>query len=419
MKFELKKSYLKSLFEKVAEVSTKAIKADFDQANRACIIAEDNRLTFCATNGHIDYRRVIEANDENGLKVKQTGKIIAQSAASLPVAKAIGGSNSDALIEVYDENDSLVFRNTGAKYKENASVETFQSCKDVEVEKPEKPAYQVSFDVASFTKWAKSVLPLTSKRGYKVKYQMLCMHLLKEGTRLICGDGSRFGICSTPEKSSKEAKLILPEDQVAIILSVIAESEKVSFLWQDKQCCYISTSDGHEMVLRGIPDIDYIAYDIHAFKENEAKYVVDIPIKNFYDAIMLTGAVRDEELEKSGGFFHSAVLNVSCKTNRCDMQVVERRKADIEFDIQVYKNDAGADDEFKAVYAHLFLSESSRLNSDFIRFYYLHKNGVMIVRPVSVGDNKDDKGVPIPLETADKSEFRMFFASVKEKTSDE
>lgn len=420
MKFELKKSYLKSLFDKVTEVSTKAIKADFDQASRACIVAENDKLTFTATNGHIDYRRVLTPTPENGLRVIETGKVVAQSAAALQVAKAIGGSNSDAVIEVSVDSDSLVFRNTSAKLKEVASVETFQSCKSVDISKPKKPPHEVKFDVPSFAKWSKSVLPYTSKRGYKIKYQMLCVHFVDGKVRLIAGDGSRFGICMTPTTGTgDDAKLILPEDQVSIILSVIAESETVSFVWNDKVSCYISTSDGQEMFLRGIPDLDYIAYEMHAFKEDQARYVLDIPMEGFSSAVGLVGAVRDAELEKSGDFFHSAELNANCSTQVVTIKVTERRKAEHEVQSNIYKLEAGADDNWMAAYAHMFLQESARMSSDFIRFYYLAKNGIMIVRPVSVSEAKDEKGVPVANETADKSELRLFFASVKEKNSDE
>lgn len=419
MKFELKKSVLASVLKKATEVSTKAIKADFALANRACIVVEKDKLIVTATNGHLDFRATIAATPENGLKLLESGKAVITSSAALPVVQAMSRTDQEAIIEVSVIDDSLSFKNKSAKYKEIVSIETLNECKDVEIHSPRKPIYSLELDTQDGARWLKSVLPYTSKRGYKIRYQMVCIHARKDkGLFFVAGDSARFAVLHTPKTCDEDIRLILPEDQLSIVLDVIADNPNVLFAWHDKKSCFVRSGE-IEMYIRGIPELEYINYEIHAFKDGDAKHVADFNINEYFSTVCVTGSVRDQEMEKNTGGFLSNTLKISHKDQQAEFAVDERRKASVVIDCACYKTSPDVGDEFFGAYCHTFLLEPASFNGDQLRFYLIDKDSVVIVRPIKKTSSLDDKGIPMTDPSPDGSDFRVFFASVKEKSSND
>lgn len=416
MKFELKKSVLASLFKKASTISTKAIKADYDLANRVSFIAEKDRLIVTATNGHLDYRAILTV-PESGLKIVDQGTVIVNSTAALPIATTIGGSNQDAVIEVYDEDKkgskAIVFNNRSAKHKERASVETFQKGKDIEIHKPKNPMYSVELDLPDGIRWLKAVLPYAQKQGFFDKYKVACIHSRKDkGLHFVAGEKARFAVIKTPIACDIDAKMVFPADQMQLVLKVMEGNQKMFLSWKDKQSCYIA-GGYDELFCHGIPDVEYINYDIHAFREPEAKYVVDVAMSDLSQAVLLAGAVKDDEWEEMSGGFHSATIEGSCKSQTGTFYVEERRKSEYTMDMPSWKMNASDPDDFKGSYCHLYLVETAKLSCEYMRLFFLDQ--IVIARPVSLTEAKDGKGMPVIAETPDKSEFRIFFASTREK----
>lgn len=434
MKLQIKKSCLRDVLKRAKEVATKGIKADFEFSNRVRIETQANKIVVTTTNGNLDFKFAIPESSSNLLKIESTGECVAWANSLYEVVNTIGGiRNPDLLIEIAIEGDRLYIRNTETetktktKRKEVAKLATIQSSfKSIDFSAPKNPVTSHEFDSEMFLRGVRAVSKYVSIRGYKVRYQMLCLHLLNDmaGTgraRFVCGDGARFGIYSqkVDKPFATEEKHVIPVEQLNIMSTILSDSSKISMQWKDKQTCYITSNDGMELLMKGIPEIDYIAYENHAYRTEDAKLIVDLPVSSLIDSMDAANAAQSKEsTSDSEKQFRTVYMSISTN-GEVNFKVEEKAFAWGAIDDATVYKVAGDDDNFSSMYAIKFLDESIRSTKyDTLRFYCINSDGVMIVHPGNVNENdRDSKDVP-KMFNGEENEFAIFFASVKENQAE-
>lgn len=424
MKFRIKKICLVDILKKATAVSKNGIKSDFDLADRVFfeVDKDKDQVQITATNGHLDFRTIISKSDENGLEITESGQVEVTSSAALQVASAMGGTNPDTLFDLDVEGEMMRFALAGKKRR--ANIQTLKHVRDIKTPKVQKPLLSHTFPADLYHKPIRKVSPFITKQGYKVHYQMICLHFLKDDVRIVCGNGSRFGVYSlhTPsEVDGDEKRLLIPAEQAKIISSVTEDASEITFIFKDEQTCRIESDNGIEMYLRGIADVQYIKYENHAFRKGEASYIVDASMIAFSEAVGTVGVVKDKELEKEGDI-RSAYLDLDVNKQQLSFIVDERKyKCDLEWEapeVAVYKKESTAADQFRSSYAHTFLDDAVKATEhETVRFYVV--GDVIIAEPISFNEKlpADEDGVPTPDKSIDGTEFVIFFGSVKEKDS--
>jgi DNA polymerase III sliding clamp (beta) subunit (PCNA family) len=419
MELQITKKTLVDALIKMREISTKGIKTDFAFASQVTIEAQQDKVTFCCSNGHIDARLTVDNEADKAISVSEAGIVSVNVSVALKIAEALGGQDADDhLIAIkLDGKNNLEIRDATSKRRKCATMQIFKDNHPLAFHKPTK-GFSYNFEMERLSKGIHSVSKYCSKLGYKIRYQMICLHFLPEDMRFICGDGMRFAVLSFKEKSINHKikqegnKFLLPVDQSLILASVISDAKSVEMCYKDQMTCYIKPDNNLELLLKGIPKEDYIAYEKNAFRFDEARAVVDINRTDLLEGASLVGAVRDKELETEGNFHTCQFIAESA--NDGGLQVHENKyNCDFSCAASFYKiKDISV---FKSAYAWLFINELANTTGSVIRFYCTDEKGVMIAKVGDLEEQKDSAGIPLLKETADNSQLLFFFAAIIEE----
>lgn len=417
MEFRIRKAVLKDSIAKACNVASRKVKSEFDLGDRIKLNLTETSLTLTSSNGHLDFKAVIEKNDDNGLEVKSVGECIIEATFANSVINAIGGQASlDCIVDMRMQDGVVEVKDGSAAKARWAKLQTVADAREVTINMPKKCDLKHTFDTIDFVQCLSDVSKYAASNGYstKIKFQMVCMHFMQDRIRFVCGTGKIFAVCSLknqsiPDVGAEGKKFLVPAEQAEIITKSIIDSNKVTCTFVG-QSCYIE-ADGIQMHLYGIPETDYINYEKHAFRTEEAVLIADCESMEYVKGTQLIGSVKDKDIEKET--FYSCDFVLNAKENSMYMAVDERKsKASYEFDVTCYNIKEG---EYKSHYSFKFLDIVSKAcTRSHVRFYAIDPAGTIIVEPVDIGEAKDERGVPVSVENSNRDMF-FFFGAVKEK----
>ena len=422
MKFFLTKKTLMESIEKMHSIATKGIKADFQMVGKVTVQSKDKSVLLTTSNGHLDARLTISKEQDTELKVEADGTATVDVSVFNNIVKALGGKDAnDHLLVVELDNSALRMKDTTAKSKKFVKMQVSSGNHEVQIRKPSKPVMDHEFESEIFCRGIDTVGKYCSPLGYKLKYQMICLHFLPEESRFVCGDGMRFAILRYKEKSTNDHvqdndsgdKYLFPVDQANIIKSVCGDATSIKLSYKNPETCYVKPNNNLELSLKGIPREQYIAYENHAFRIDEAVDIVDINRDDLVEGTDLVESVKDIELLNEGAF-HSC--HFIANANKITELAVNEGKYQCEWesDSDFYK--IGDKDVFKSEYASKFLHELAHAsNNTHVRFYCIDERSTIVVQPCDITDKTDDRGVPMIAEDDNKTSLSFFFASVGEE----
>ena len=270
------------------------------------------QLNDVTSNGHTTARLILTADQDPWLKTTRTGKVTVDSGVLKKLAQTVGGAEAgDHVIELYIDGDDLLLADTlTAKRGQLPKLKSHHQF-SAEVLKGET----YSIDAGIFRRGIAAVSRYTTTYAHKVRYHMVYVHLTDSDTRFVCGSGARFAIASYASDGGRrheqrEAQFILPARQAEIISGLIADAQRVDFTYPSRRRCHIQPDTNIDMVLDGIPGVDYIPYEQNAYRHCEARCLVDLKRENLDEALRHIEAARDIEIEKEG-VFHSVVFGTS------------------------------------------------------------------------------------------------------------
>jgi len=414
MKVQIEKDVLVRALDKMVDVSTKALVPDFNETGRVTIEVKPNKILFTSTNGHL----IANLEVNTGFSIKEVGKATTDSVKLRDSVKRIVTESVSSLIEISDKNEVFIASDSSGKRKKLVKLPTYSHHKKIEIRKPADSDSRF-FETDHFIKGVRSVSPFQWGKGYKLHYQCVLFHWLEKETRFVCGDGAIFAIMTMPknpkETTKKEVKRLAQVDQLLVITSIIEDSKEVELCWGKDHIIYIKADNGLELVLKGTPQVQYIAYDNNAFRFDEAKAFVDVEVKMLKEVADLIGVLRDEE-RISQGKTHATLFEASSDNSNLLFKVTNKQgKFQCEYEIPAQYYNVKDQAKFSSTYAHLFLDRLVHsADHEHLRFYLIEEDGVCNVKDVDLLDSKDDNGVPLIKENQDDCKLTYFFAAISE-----
>ena len=407
MKFVIQKQALIAAVGKMHEIASKGIKSDFKLANRLKIEASEKSVVIEASNGHLFAEYIVSDN----VKVSEKGSVIIDSGVGNEIVKSIGGGGVlDHDIEVETVDSGFRLRDISSKSRKWSKMQTLTESHPIDV-KDVKKCSRYSLSVEDFCRPVGVVSKYQTIFQYDTQLVLICFHFLKDKIRYICGDGSFFGVWEIRHpaqfdvlQSDEGDKWVMPATQASIISSVIAGEKNVTLKFPDAKNCYVDTGN-IRMHLKGIPEGEYIKYEKHAFRFDEALAVIDVKRQDFLDAVNSVSAVRDKEGEKDGGFH-------SCKFEARDGEMilsVPKGKYSCEFQFPATYHNI-KDDSFASEYSWAFLNNvATASNCEYIRFYPIDPSSVLLAEQLNLTDTAKDNRVSVNCPAAADQDMQLTF----------
>lgn len=413
MKFEVTKSYLLNALTQMNNIATKGIKSEYEMSGRTTINVQNDKLIFMTSNGHIHMTMEMTKDTDPNLSISETGTITVSSQMSRSIVAACGGRRKDIVLSLSSKNDKLTLGEVDSKRSSHVSMPIDSNAHDFKISKV-KPDFTHTFKSSVFANGFKRVSKYHFPGTYQIRYKMVCVDFYPEEVRFVAGNGSRFGILvTTPEKkldvSESGFKTLFPVDQFSILTPMIAESENVEIAFKGNVPVYIKPSNGMEIELRGMPDVEYIGYEVQAFRTGEAKAIVDMSYDDLEAAALTINALRDKEQETEECEFLSFKFEASSGLD-LKLKVSDKRySCELSKPVEFYKV---TEDSFNSEYAGSVLMDllDSATDKGFFRFYCVEESVVMIVESGELeDDNRDSNNVPA-LKNSSPDKFIMFFS---------
>jgi hypothetical protein len=423
------KEQLAEALVKMAEVGTKGIKTDYEKAFRVTMKVEDDKVNFLSSNGLLNVHWEVTSEGDKNLKCEDNGTATVDVAVAKKIVDSIGGSRKDNVIAVSVEGDAspaLHMKDVDSKGKKLAKMVTFPEDHTFNIPKP-RSGFTYIFESEEFQNGIGTTGKYVARRNYTPRYMMLCLHFLKDETRFVCGDGSRFGILrfrldkDNPDiEDDSGKKFILPCDQAQIISHLCSadDATKIEMIYKNEQTCYIKPQGSNlTLLLHGIPNDQYISYEKHAFNFDDAKTVMDLQRPDFAEGMLLIGAVEDKEQQEKEGGFHHCDFVVDGKAQKANfIKENARFQAEFDCDATIY-----GDPEYVACYAHQYLKEVGQASDKpIVRFYCIDPDRTILVEPVDPDDSeKNEMGVPGHKKGTDNPKLSFFFAAARDDEEDD
>lgn len=432
MKLEMTKKHLVDALARMNEIATKGVKSEFEDAGRVTIDAQDDKVVFLSTNGHIFATFEVTKETDAAIKVEETGQVTISSPILLATCRALGGRADDHVFELV-ATDNLTVKDLDRERvdKRRQSLVELQILDEnhkFQISKP-RSGFTYRFPTDVFTKAANTVSKYRPGAAYRIEYEMICLHFLKDEIRFVCGNGSRFGVYCIPlDKAGSDAtgmpsipeiddedgkKFVLPVDQASIVMKLLSGSEHVTFTYRDSTHLYIKPENGAVLEVKGIPLVEYIAYEKHAFRTHQAKAIVDIHTLDLEEGASVIWAVRDKEMEDEENY-HTYSLDLEEGREAFFAVTDKKYNAKWKGPAEYYNISAAS---FKSDYSARALQEvfDASAGKGFVRFYCVDEKTVMIAEPVDLNENKkDDNGVPEIIREGTDHRFFFFYASAQE-----
>ncbi len=423
MKVRIQKNLLVNALEKMHSVATKGLLPDYNFNGRVTIEVKKTKVVFTSSNGFITgHCQITDAEDDNLKDNNEPGTCTTDAIKIRDSVRKIATEDSTSPIELFDDGNTLTIRDAEAKRKKLVKLpRESTNHKTSVVKRPDGDS--MFFETDYFVRGINTVIPFQSHAGYKPEYQVVCFHWVGSEARIVCGDGGCFAIFSTgrnkKDKSKREVKRTIPCSQIDIAAELIGESANLELIWKDKYVLWIQADNGVELLIRGIPDIDYIAYENNAFRFDEAKAYVDIKISDVSEAADLIRVLRDKEQEERG-FCHSCFFTAPSIDGNVKFEITAAQgKFQCEYEVPAVYHDLGDQPSFRSKYAHIFFdSPAHAARHSYLRLYLIEESTVVNARDADLGE-PDDDGIPEIKDEPDGSSLSFFFAAVKDPTQDE
>lgn len=417
MKFEISKKHFFDALNRMKEVCTKGLRSEFDLAHRVTINVTTSGVQFYSSNGHLDARWEVTPITDTKFKCVEPGTITIDASVSHGIIAAIGGQVQDILLECELDKEMLLCKDISSKNKKKVKIQTLTDHHKISIKKP-KSGFSFTLSNEDF-KSGVNLVGAFADMEYKVKYQMICLHFLKDETRFICGNGLRFVIFSSKLSTPNAAvtdndghKFLLPKDQAAIIGRVCDGAENIEFIYENEQTCYIKPTNAMEMVLHGIPNEKYIPYERFAFCTDQARLIVDVPSVEFRECIAIASSVKDNE-KIVQGVFHHAKFSVNGK-KALDLVVDEQKyQCELECSADIYH--VQGEPNFKSMYAVAHLKDLSVLaKKPMIRFYCVDEKKTLVAELIETDDNNKLNNIPQAKDGTHDNRVSIFFSAIVE-----
>lgn len=415
MKVQIKKKLLVTALDNITEVSTKALVPDYNHNGLATIEVRPKEVIFSGSNGHLSARYVINASDDSSVAiVNEPGIATVDTIKFRDIVRRITTDESTPVLLSLVKGSLVIADNTGSR-KKKAKLPTYKyDHPKSDIKRPTSEVAHV-FESDHLIDAVKIIAPFKSRKGFKVRYQMILFHWIKDTVRLVCGDGSLFAIYSVPKHTSDankgETQRLIHVDQLQIITNILPTSKEVTIFWDKKNTMYLETKN-LQLCLRGIPNEQYIAYHNNAFRFEEAKALVDIKVKDLLEGSNVVGVLRDEEKENTGQCL-SCFMRAPSKPGLVELNITEKQsKFQCEYEVPGNYYDLGSQPKFNSIYAHTFLDmPAAAARHPYLRFYLINESGVMCVRDVDLGDPGNDN-IPVIKEEPNGSMLSFFFSDI-------
>lgn len=400
------------------EVSTRGLRRDFELAHRITIQSNSSNVQFFATNGNMNAVWEVTNQTDNKFKCEKEGRTTVDTLVALSSLNAIGGQSKDIPLELELENDVLSIRDVSSKSKKKIKLQTLNKSHDFKIKRP-STGFSFIMTKEDFKNGIQSVSAYASTMDYKVKYQMVCLHFLKNETRFICGDGLRFVIYSqkmtSPNRqvdSEDGIRFLMPVDQAAIIGSVLDGASAIEFVYSDEQTCYIKPQNAMEIILHGIPNEKYIPYENHAYCFDKVRVVIDAKRVDFEECANIVSSIKDKDSEKQSNFPYHAKFEFN--DNALEILVDDQKhQCDVECPVDIYH--VQGDRQYKSIYPSCYLRDAAYISKKpMLRFYLIDERKSLIVEPIEVDDTNKVNGIPQAKAGTEDPRITMFFTSLVE-----
>ncbi len=394
MKFTMTKHVLMDAVQRMQKIATRGIKTDYGMAGRITIDAVKDKVHFITSNGFLLGRWEVTKITDPSVSEITPGITTVDSAVLLKVCDAVGGLNENAVVGVELDGNMLSLKESGGVTKKSAKIETLPKHHTFKSKsQSKKKGFSYEFDAMVFNEGIATVGKYRSPLAYKIKYQMVCLHFLKDELRFACGDGMRFGILSykTNNPNIEEEngiKHLIPIDQAEIIADVVG-AQKLTLYYESPTSCYVNPGSAIELHLHGIPSLTWISYENHAYGGDYA-VALDMPMEELREGVKLLEAVKDKKIEKEGGF-HTGDFEAS--SGSLKMTVNEGRYV-CEFtgSCSYNKLKESMSDFFKSHYAVKFLSDVVKAtDKSTLRFNCIDESSTVIAELMDIGQDADPK----------------------------
>jgi len=422
MKVAVQKNLLINALEKMYDVSTKALIPGFNLTGRVTIEVQSSKVIFASSNGCITVQTEVTDADDPNIKGGTRGVVTTDAVKLRNSVAKIATADGSTPIELYDDGNTLLIRDSTSKRKKLVKLPRESEHHKISVIK--KPDGDSSFmETDHFLRGVKTVIPFQSTRGYKPEYQVVCFHWTGKESRIICGDGGLFAIFTVKrhlsDTTKREINRTIPTVQLAVIASLVQNSSEVEMVWKDKAVLWIKDDSGVELIARGLPDIDYVAYHEHSYRFDDAKAYADIKISDLTEVSDLLGVLRDKEREEQGKA-HSCFFTAPSQDGHIEFSITQDQgKFQCEYEIPAVYHDLGTQPGFRSKYAHLFFDNPVHAaRHPYLRFYLIEEDGTINVRDADLGD-PDDNGIPMIKDEPDNCSLTFFFAAIKDDEEDE
>lgn len=405
MQFTVSKQAFVNILENVKIVATKHIREDLEANNKSKLVTinvQPDKLIFITTNGFLDAQFELPIEGQT-----QEGSVTLDADVLFKVAKSLGGSgNVDRIFEGSIKEEKFQLTDTLSKSKKNfATIETYPENLAFKFVKVQKPIFEYKFENEEFRKVVKGVGSYAAKTGYNPRFQQILIHASENKLNYVAGDGMRFAVMEKDKSTGYTGKFYLPQNQSEIVAE-IAEDQEVLVVYKDARTCFVHLQDGTQLIIKGICEDAYIAYEKHAFQVDKAINVLDITRKELNDGCNLVASVFDKGAED----YQTVKLEASDEGLNFE---VKEGKYNCEYACPGSFYKLGEREKFSSKYASAFLQDVSRSSNEskFVRIYCLDENGTIIIELLDLLDGKDDNGFPLR-KNSDRLLF--FFSSVQE-----
>jgi len=388
------KHVLVDAVRRMQQISTRGVKTEYDMAGRITVDVGKDKVHFITSNGFLLGRWEVTKITDSSVSKTTPGTVTVDSIVLLKVSDAVGGRNENAVVSVEVDGKMLAIREDGGTTKKIAKIEILPK-NHIFKSKPKstKKSFSYEFDDMVFSNGISTVGKYRSSLAYKIKYQMICLHFLKDELRFVCGDGMRFCILSyktnNPNIADKNGiKHIIPIDQAEIIADVVG-SQKLTLCYNSPTSCSVNPGNAMELQLHGIPDLTWINYESHAYKDDFVA-TLEVPMEELKEGVKLLESVKDKRLEKEGGF-HSGDFDAS--NGSLKMSVNEGRYVcDFTGSCIYNRLQKSVNDHFKSHYAVQFLSDVVKAtDKSILRFSCIDERSTIIAEPIDEGQSSDPK----------------------------
>lgn len=421
MKVKIAKNLLMDVLEKMHSGATKSLLPDFNFTGRISINAQKTGVQFTTSNGFIIVNCNLSDLDDPNIKNCEPGSCTVDAIKFRDSVKNITTDTPVIPIELFDDGKTLSIRDTISKRKKIVKLpRESQIHASDKVKRPDGESF--FFETEHFVKGIKTVAPFRCPVTYDPKNQVILFHWKGKETRLICGDGSVFAVFSFPRNSNDKSKAAtertLLSDQALVIAGLVGDSKTVEMVWKDKDVLWIKANNV-EMLVRGQPDVDYMQYETHAYRAEEAKACLDIKIDDLSEVSALLGVLRDKEREEEGSKCHSCFLEAPSDTDVVKFEITaDQGRFQCEYEVPGKYFDLNNYPQHRASYAHLWLGSIAHvIRHPYLRFYFIGEKTVN-VRDADLGD-PDQNGIPVVKDEPDGCSLSFFFASMRENVEEE